>query len=557
MTQSTTPPKTPDPVVTTSSYRDQANENANYIDKQANGGKTIVSTSTSNGKTTTTYSDGTTSTTDNGSVGTGSGPVDRTQILNSQKDIYNQQSDFLDKTTQAYDALKVSGNASYNDLVNTTKALFDSTRTKLTDSNRRFEAKTAQGQYLNNGFRYTPQQSEGMVYDAEQAGIARLTDLNLQESVALQKALEAKNTNDYKALTDYTTAVRNIQEDKLKTLTQMTTQLKSIEDTDKNIRNMNTNEASVMNSMISAYTLESANLNAKDTAEYAKKKAKELSDLMGFPIAPEFITAQIQGAHDTAELSVNPELSKKNGVYTDSLGQPMTDASGKQIPFPKENWMSQVVGNTLNVGEYDAYGNKVIKTYELKGETATDKTARITAMSNTPVGKNLTALVSVYNGAQAGLLLQENGVRVPTTVEAFKNIPGTGGGMQCSEYVSLIIGKKMGSSFAEKKANAPDSTGQIGSVAVWDAGDKEHGHDGIIVGEEGNNWIVKSSNLRGDGRISTDTIPKSAINNYYTPDGVKNLPNSVTGIYDPLKDTALTPIQNLKDGDMLYMDTRT
>lgn len=96
-----------------------------------------------------------------------------------------------------------------------------------------------------------------MVYDAEQAGISHLTDLNLQESVALQKALDAKNANDYKALADYTNTVRNLQNDKLNTLSQMTNQIKTIEDTDKNIRNMNANEAAVMNSMISAYTVES------------------------------------------------------------------------------------------------------------------------------------------------------------------------------------------------------------------------------------------------------------------------------------------------------------
>lgn len=355
------------PVVTTSSYRNQAQENANYVDQQVTGGKKIVSTETSNGKTTTTYSDGTTSTSDNGTVGSTPGqPVDRTQILNSQSEIYTQQSAQLDETKKAYDALKVSGDSAYNSLIDTTKALFSSTRTKLNDSNRRFEAKTAQGQYLNNGFRYTPQQSEGMVYDAEQAGIARLTDLDLQESVALQKALDAKNANDYKALADYTDTVRNLQNDKLNTLTQMTNQIKTIEDTDKNIRNMNANEAAVMNSMISAYTLESANLNAKDTANYAEKKAKELSELMGFTVAPEFVRAQIQGAQDTAELSVNDALSKKNGFYTDAMGRPMTDANGKEIPFPKENWMSQIIGNTLNVGEYDSYGNKVIKSYELK-----------------------------------------------------------------------------------------------------------------------------------------------------------------------------------------------
>lgn len=154
--------------------------------------------------------------------------------------------------------------------------------------------KTAQGQYLNNGFRYTPQSAEGMVYDAEQAGLARLSDLNLNESIALQKALQAKNENDYAALESYTNAVRNIQNDRLNTLTQMNNQIKTIEDTDKNIRNMNENEASMMQSMIDSYILTAGNMDATKTEEYYTKKSEELSELMGFTVAPEFIKAQVE-----------------------------------------------------------------------------------------------------------------------------------------------------------------------------------------------------------------------------------------------------------------------
>lgn len=92
-----------------------------------------------------------------------------------------------------------------------------------------------------------------MVYDAEQAGLAKLGDLNSKESQALQMALQAKNENDYAALAEYTNAVRNIQNDRMNTLKSMTDQIKTIEDTDKNIRNMNPNEAKFMQSMIDSY----------------------------------------------------------------------------------------------------------------------------------------------------------------------------------------------------------------------------------------------------------------------------------------------------------------
>jgi hypothetical protein len=133
-----------------------------------------------------------------------------------------------------------------------------------------------------------------MLYDVEQAGIAKLGELNLQESRALNEALIAKNNNDYKALAQQTDTIRNIQNDRLNTIAQMNNQIKVIEDTDKSIRNMNTNEASIMQSMINSYTLTSREMPASDTDAFYEKKAKELTELMGFNVAKEFVKAQVE-----------------------------------------------------------------------------------------------------------------------------------------------------------------------------------------------------------------------------------------------------------------------
>lgn len=68
--------------------------------------------------------------------------------------------------------------------------------------------------------------------------------------------------------------------------------------------------------------------------------------------------------------------------------------------------------------------------------------------------------------------------------------------------------------------SAPKGTG-IGNVATWvpdpsNANFAKYGHAGIIVGEEGDNWVIRSSNLNGDGAVSTDSVPKSSILGYAT-----------------------------------------
>jgi hypothetical protein len=383
------------PVVTTTEIRNKAQENADFVTQKATGGKTVVSTNTSGGKTTTTYSDGTTTTTDSG-ISPTSGTPTRQDNLNETKNIYDEQEKLQADTNKRYDDLKVSSDEAYNQLVENTKKQFEITRQKLTDSNRRYEGRTKQLQYLNNGFRYTPQQSEGMLYDVEQAGIAKLGELNLQESRALNEALIAKNNNDYAALAQQTDAIRSIQNDRLNTIAQMNNQIKVIEDTDKNIRNMNTNEAAIMQSMINSYTLTSREMPAEDTDAFYEKKAKELSELMGFNVAKEFVKAQVEGSKAEAAITYSEELSKKNGYHSDVYGRPMLNAEGKTIPLEKEDWGTWKEGTTLNVGTYDENGNKIIKAYELSGAEAESYADTIANLPQTQTNVTIVGLSQAY-----------------------------------------------------------------------------------------------------------------------------------------------------------------
>lgn len=74
----------------------------------------------------------------------------------------------------------------------------------------------------------------------------------------------------------------------------------------------------------------------------------------------------------------------------------MTNAQGKQIPFAKEDWGTWIEGNMLNVGTYDANGNKVMKTYELKGG---EKSYAETIKNMAPTKINITTqqLALAYN----------------------------------------------------------------------------------------------------------------------------------------------------------------
>jgi len=93
-------------------------------------------------------------------------------------------------------------------------------------------------------------------------------------------------------------------------------------------------------------------------------------------------------------------------------------------------------------------------------------------------------------------------------------------GKECGEFVNDCIGERiMGSSIDSKLTVATEPTGKRWSIAVWvpDPNNKafaQYGHTGIILGAQGDNWIIKSSNRLGDGRVSTELVPKSAILGY-------------------------------------------
>ena len=74
----------------------------------------------------------------------------------------------------------------------------------------------------------------------------------------------------------------------------------------------------------------------------------------------------------------------------------------------------------------------------------------------------------------------------------------------------------MWSSIQSKLAVADEKTGKTWSVAVWipDPNNKtfaKYWHTWIILWSEWDNWIIKSSNLWWDGRVTTNLVPKSDI----------------------------------------------
>lgn len=78
----------------------------------------------------------------------------------------------------------------------------------------------------------------------------------------------------------------------------------------------------------------------------------------------------------------------------------------------------------------------------------------------------------------------------------------------------------MGDTLQSKLASANETIGKQGSVAVWVPNPNskafaQYGHTGIIMGEkDANNWIIRSSNLNGDGRVTTNIVAKASIQGY-------------------------------------------
>lgn len=113
------------------------------------------------------------------------------------------------------------------------------------------------------------------------------------------------------------------------------------------------------------------------------------------------------------------------------------------------------------------------------------------------------------------LLDAEPGTLIPTRLSQVTN---PNGGKECAEYVNDITGAGLGSTFQSKLKVAKESQGSIGAIAVWqpskDPKYAQYGHAGIIIGEDENRWLIKSSNYKVDGKVSEDWIPKDKIQGY-------------------------------------------
>ena len=91
--------------------------------------------------------------------------------------------------------------------------------------------------------------------------------------------------------------------------------------------------------------------------------------------------------------------------------------------------------------------------------------------------------------------------------------------MQCWEYVNSLAWLKMWDSYDSKLAVANSKTWWVWDVAVWqvkpnDPKWSQYWHTGVIVWDEWDNWIIKSSNINWDGKISVDRVPKTVVDWY-------------------------------------------
>ena len=116
-----------------------------------------------------------------------------------------------------------------------------------------------------------------------------------------------------------------------------------------------------------------------------------------------------------------------------------------------------------------------------------------------------------WNGASgAELLFAEDGTWIKSQLKETTN---KSGGIECAEYISRITGTRVGNTWEEKKKLNREKTGKIGSIMVWQPAKTgklaTFGHAGIIVGEDGDNWLVKNANYKVDGKVSTIKVPKN------------------------------------------------
>ena len=121
------------------------------------------------------------------------------------------------------------------------------------------------------------------------------------------------------------------------------------------------------------------------------------------------------------------------------------------------------------------------------------------------------------------LLNAPNWTRIPTRLNKNQLSPNNPWGKECGEYVNDIVWNtvwsKIGSKWQDKLNYANESIWEVWSVAVWKVNPKaedKYGHTGMIVWEtsDKSQWLIKSSNIKGQWIVSLVKVPKTAINWY-------------------------------------------
>lgn len=253
-------------------------------------------------------------------------------VTDSMKQMQTEQTDYLNKIKEGYATLKTNNDALYNKTIDGINSRFDSLRTQLTDLNSRYTAKTTQNQYAINGFRYTPQQAEGMIYQAESAGISKLQDLENERATAIMKANEAKQNDDTRALNDSMTLIQKNFDNRMKVIQEMQDYAKKISD---QITASQKAQASTFTSMYKDIDQIVPFYNSMGTTEQKEKFVQEYAKRTGAD--PEMVRSTL-GNYTKSQLAYKTGTSvtanKTSTAKTTATKTAKSSSGSKATPVP-------------------------------------------------------------------------------------------------------------------------------------------------------------------------------------------------------------------------------
>lgn len=155
--------------------------------------------------------------------------VSNDTTINALKQVKSEQDAVVNELKTNYEKLKTSNDVIYNRSVDGINNQFSGLRTMLQDANSRFTAKTAQNMYEIGGFRYTPQQADGLVYQAEIKGINELQNLENKRSSLILEADKAKIDQNASLFNDLMGKIRQNTQDRLDTINGINNRTKELQ----------------------------------------------------------------------------------------------------------------------------------------------------------------------------------------------------------------------------------------------------------------------------------------------------------------------------------------